>query len=379
MNNNSYLCRLIHDFPDTWQDILTKKGIRFRSEGRLTIFNYEAVCDFSDPVVQESRGIVIDTQSLEPVCWPFRKFGNWNESYADSIDWHSARVQDKIDGSIIKLWYDRQERRWRFSTNGVISAETANAEATLKHTFMDIIRRADNFGQIPFDKLDCDCTYIFEMVSPENRVVIDYPFYRLFHIGTRNNITGREFISDIGLEKPHEYALHSLEECTAAAESLNTAENVDKEGFVVVDKDFCRIKIKSPRYLVIHHTIGNGAFTKERCLRMLTEGITDIDGFCRDYPRYAVILRFYQYKLAELEYEVGMYTAYVRNLYEELSRERKAVAAAIKTHRLAGFGFKAIDSEKTAGELIADLSVTQLCRYIDEYDRKFDPSVCSAV
>ena len=31
----------------------------------------------------QDNGIVIDTKNIEVVCWPFRKFGNYTEDYAD--------------------------------------------------------------------------------------------------------------------------------------------------------------------------------------------------------------------------------------------------------------------------------------------------------
>ena len=104
MNRNSKLCCFISKY-ENWRDILKDKyKITIKEEYPFAIFNYGIDCDFSNPIVQESRGIILDLDNLEVVCWPFRKFGNYNESYADKIDWNTARVQDKIDGSIIKLW-----------------------------------------------------------------------------------------------------------------------------------------------------------------------------------------------------------------------------------------------------------------------------------
>ena len=70
--------------------------------------------------IRELGGIIIDCERCEVVCWPFRKFGNHNEGYADTIDWSTARVQEKVDGSIVKLWYDEANGKWQFSTNGCI-------------------------------------------------------------------------------------------------------------------------------------------------------------------------------------------------------------------------------------------------------------------
>ena len=129
-------------------------GIRMKREGALCIFNYEITADFTLPQVQEARGIILNTEKREVVCWPFRKFGNHNESYADEIDWSTARVQEKVDGSIVKLWYDEANEKWQFSTNGCIRAERASVNGRLDLTYGELIEKAENYGQIPFDRLD---------------------------------------------------------------------------------------------------------------------------------------------------------------------------------------------------------------------------------
>ena len=85
MNQNSFICRFISQNPN-WETILLDQyGVSVRRDGNLALFKYTMECDFTDPVVQEARGIIIDVDALEVVCWPFRKFGNYNESYADEI------------------------------------------------------------------------------------------------------------------------------------------------------------------------------------------------------------------------------------------------------------------------------------------------------
>lgn len=111
MNNNSIICRYISEHTD-WRNRLSTLKIMIKESGALAILNYDMECDFTNPVVQEARGIIINTETLDVVCWPFRKFANYGESYADSIDWNTARVQDKIDGSIVKLWYNRAADKW---------------------------------------------------------------------------------------------------------------------------------------------------------------------------------------------------------------------------------------------------------------------------
>ena len=68
--------------------------------------------------------------------------------------------------------------------------------------------------------LDKYLTYIFELVSPETQVVIKYSNACLYHIGTRNNITGTEYYLGIGIEKPKEYPLRNLDDCIKASIKL---------------------------------------------------------------------------------------------------------------------------------------------------------------
>lgn len=374
MNKNSKLCCFISEHED-WRDILKDEyKIVIKEEYPLAIFNYGIDCDFADPIVQEARGIIIDLETLNVVCWPFRKFGNYNESYADKIDWNTARVQDKIDGSIIKMWWNRTTGRWQFSTNGTINAETTLANQMTQETFLDVIKKADNYNEIVLRLADLskDHTFIFELVSPETQVVVKYPVSHLYHIGTRNNISGMEINSDIGIEKPKEYFLKSLDDCLSAAYDLNKSDDglihdVKKEGFVVVDDNWNRIKIKSPDYLMLHRMSFNSNFSKERIVGMIRDGVVSIPSICDDFPNYAHYFKFYDFKISELEYQAKVFCDLTDRIYEEYSHERKAVANIIKKHRLAGLGFKHLDSGKSGCELLEEMPLSQYCKYIPDY------------
>ena len=40
MTEKSFICNLIHDNPDKWEEIMKKKNIKIKKEGDLAIFNY---------------------------------------------------------------------------------------------------------------------------------------------------------------------------------------------------------------------------------------------------------------------------------------------------------------------------------------------------
>ena len=236
-----------------WEERLSNDPYRIkikRSEG-LIIFSYGIESDFRIDVVRECRGIILDeTDNYKPVCVPFFKFGNYGEPYVEDIDWNTASVQEKIDGSLIKVWHHKGV--WRVSTNNTINAESANINNN-EDTFLDIFHKAWAHTGKQFGELNPDYTYMFELVSPQTRVVIPYTETKLYHIGTRDKNTLQEIHIDIGIEKPKEYSIATIEACIEAAKNLDRYH----EGFVVVDSQWRRVKLKSPVYVAIHHILNN--------------------------------------------------------------------------------------------------------------------------
>lgn len=337
----SVICELIRSNKN-WQEIMESLCIKVKIQNNLAIFNYDIDADFSNSIVQEARGIIIDLDTLKVVCWPFRKFGNWQESYVDEIDWSTARVQEKIDGSIIKLYYYNDQ--WNWATNGMINAKDANC-SYLSKTFLDSIKDAINYSQINFESLNKNYTYIFELVTPDNKIVIDYKYNKLFHLGTRNNENGEEYNIDIGIEKPKEYALTSFEEAIDAAANLNKENGVEHEGFVVVDGNWHRIKIKTQEYINIHHVINNHILTKKKMIEYILEGGESLRIIKENVPEYKHVIMYYEYKLEELKYNLFQFIRYAQNLYKEYSFERKAVVKQINGHPFMAFAMRNLDNE----------------------------------
>lgn len=371
MNTHSVLCRFLSEHPDNWRTLLENDyGIRTKTEGSYTIFVYSSGADFFDPVVQEARGIILNTETLEVVCWPFRKFGNHTESYADPIDWASARVLEKVDGSIVKLWYDHQQDRWQFSTNGMIRAEDAPLENLIKGNFGTLIRSAENYGDIPFDRLDRNSTYIFELVSPQTQVVILYSVTSLYHIGTRNNRTGEEMEVDIGIHKPKSYPISSLQQCIEAAVALNTGETVTGEGFVVVDRNWNRVKVKSPEYFIRHALTQKKTISRLESVQLLLSGSTDIAEICQANPNLIPAVKFYEYHLARLCHLADRLGNMARSLYEEYSHDRGAVARVIGRHPMSYVGFHCLNTTCPGSEILKKQSAERICRMIPDYEEE---------
>ena len=261
----------------------------------LVMFKYDQIeSDMSLPIVQECRGLILDFDTNEIVSFPFKKFFNAGETNAAEIDWSSCWVGEKIDGSITKVVKIGDKLLW--STNGVPNAFNAPlAEQIgctaksfgdlmligLKNAFDEYLKKAlDNHWCIDkwFDSpeewfkslLQEGYTYIFELTSPFSKVVVQFHDTKLNFLGCRNNETFEEtYFTDHDLKNyfntPKVFPLTSLDECKKATEAMGP----DQEGFVVCDKNFNRIKVKSILYVSLAHMRNNGVLSYERGIEIV--------------------------------------------------------------------------------------------------------------
>lgn len=395
-NENSYLSKYLKENKN-WREELLSMGITFKECGNYCIFNYTIGANFFDPIVQEARGIILDLTTLGVVCFPFRKFGKYSEEYCDEIDWKTATVYQKLDGSIIKLWFDWYQNKWVWSTNSTIYAEDAFCNYDKTRTFMDLIKETSlyklmkesllNHEKIVDWYLDKELTYIFELCTPENTVVIHHNTYELYHIGTRNNYSGIEYVARGSLISlhgdeplyPKVYKLSNLDDCIEFASTVlnfTSEDNVYKicscedEGFVVVDKYFHRIKVKSFIYQVIHNIVTGSEVSKKLLLELIHEKNLNIDSLCENYPEKAHWFRYYSYKYTEFVREVTSFINITRKIYE-ITGDRKEVANRIKGHKYSPFAFKALDNNLTLFEIMDKMNggvQFVLNKYIDNYE-----------
>ena len=280
-----YLNNLVQN-PTTTEDlkkIMAKKSVKvaYDTDRNLAIFKYDVNAVFTDDVVKCCRGTILSYEledgkirqnSFEYVCRAFDKFGNWHEDYADTkeIDWSTVSVQQKVDGSLMKVFY--YGNKWNISSMGTIDANTANINESGTKTygkkFESVVERKCGTVEAFFDNLEKvenarEYTFIFELVSEDTKIVIDYQKDDIYHIGTRNNRTGEEYRINLNevagveykesISYPIQYKLDTLEKCLDAVEQLNTKDSLLYEGFVIVDGAYRRVKVKSSEYLKAHY------------------------------------------------------------------------------------------------------------------------------
>jgi hypothetical protein len=251
------------------EDLKTTLGIDFKQHPKypeLISFKYDQIeSPMGDPIVQECRGLILNKEdNWNVVAFPFAKFFNSAEGHAAEIDWSTASIQSKEDGSLLYIWHYKGE--WEVSTTGSPAAEGDVGDWGM--TFKDLFWMLFNETNVCYDVEAKGYTWMFELCTLYNRVVVEHKTPKLVFLGGRNNATLQEVAPSIdGLLKirsttdrytlckvdmllPKTYPLNSLEACLEAAKHLNPLQN---EGYVVCDHLFRRIKIKSPAYVALHH------------------------------------------------------------------------------------------------------------------------------
>ena len=146
----------------------------------------------------------------------FDRFFNYGEDQkSDLFDISEARVLEKIDGSLILIWWNPYLNEWTVSTRKMAHAE---GETKFGNTFVDVVRGILGSRKIE-ETFIKGHTYVFEMVSPETRVVKPYSKYALYALTMRNNKTGQESPSgarvaayELGLDVPKEYSFGTIED-----------------------------------------------------------------------------------------------------------------------------------------------------------------------
>ena len=276
---------------DNWEELLASDpfNIKIKRDGDFVILSYNQLkSDFNNPIVQEARGIIFRENEWEvPVCHAMDKFGNYGESYVPEMDFDDCFVTEKIDGSLIKVWYDFVDKRWRISTNGTINAFDAKysdlPDRNFGKLFVDTAKEITGFETLDEFMQTCtnnkNVTYYFELVSPETRVVIPYDEPDIYYLGCRQNETNEEvpfyectwkFLA-YGIKVPKIYPLNTIERIMEAAAKLPW----DNEGYVVCDKYLNRCKIKSPSYILAHHGRNNNNLSKKSLIDIVIKGMDD--------------------------------------------------------------------------------------------------------
>lgn len=344
------------DLINNWVDLTQSPYcLEIKKSGPYTLYKYDQIkSDFSLPAVRQARGIIIDDNN-RVVCRPFDKFFNYGEQRASDIDWDTARVQEKVDGSLIKLRYDND--CWVVSTNNTIYADEAmvwlNWTKCFQYLFWEALYKNGTSYSDLLPNLDKDYTYMFELVSPESTVVIEYDL-DIYHIWTRRNSDGQEIDTDIWIKKPKEYLVWDTKSLEVVLKERDNLEWLH-EGFVVVDDKFNRIKVKTDDYVKLHHEY-SWPKSKYWLIDLIQEW--EIDEYLSYFPSKKDLIEEMKNKIDSFKAEVEKIKKNVVEEREQLLKKnwwdiklsKKEFALAHKDDDLKNIMFRVFDDK----ELILD-------------------------
>lgn len=130
----------------------------------LAILNYTAQAQYSqawDEVTMACRGLIVDDQGIV-VARPFGKFFNHYEPHAARIPLDAAvSVTDKADGSL-GILYPTPDGHAVATRGSFTSEQAVHATEVWRERYED---------QVP---VSAGVTWLFEIVFPANRIVLDY-------------------------------------------------------------------------------------------------------------------------------------------------------------------------------------------------------------
>lgn len=204
-------------------------------------------------IVQQCRGIILDeANDWAIVARPFDKFFNHGETFAADIDWSTARVQEKLDGSLLIRYHYNGEWHWASSGTPDAGGPVGNGfDGTLAElatvAAIETLRAVNPHGsEAPNPRL----TYLFELTSPHNRIVVPHAETRLTLLAVRSNETGEYLRETTPFPCVRSFPLQSMGDVLATFDAMSP---LAQEGYVIVDGAFNRIKVKHPGYVAIHH------------------------------------------------------------------------------------------------------------------------------
>jgi hypothetical protein len=258
------------------------------------VLNYHQIDSYKhrfDPIVMECRGLILSKPDHKILCRSFDRFWNYGEDpKSDEFDIIKATVDDKIDGSMCNVYYDGD--KWYVATRKMAFAE--GLVPNKKKTYADIFEEAigDEVDKV-FYSISKDLVIIFEMVSPETRVVTPYPEKQVYLLDVRNKDTGIFLGNDITyfwpISKEAKWLYPDKHEFGTWKEIIRSSNDLPamEEGYVAKIGDW-RIKVKNPAYLAIAHLRENGAITEKRVVKLvfMQDHIEYLIHFPEDQPEF---------------------------------------------------------------------------------------------
>ena len=225
------------------KEMISKNYVRVNKhpEHDLYIYNYTQNAQFErvwNEITLSCRGLILD-ENCNIAARPFPKFFNLGEMENQVLPESSFEVFDKMDGSLgILYWIN--DVPFMASRGSFASDQSDKANEMLHGKYRN-----------SWPLLDKSKTYLFEIIYPENRIVLDYgASEELVLLAVIDTQSGEEFpLEDIGFPLVEKY--DGIKDIL----TLKEMDITNKEGFIIKYANNFRVKIKFEEYLRLHRII----------------------------------------------------------------------------------------------------------------------------
>jgi len=242
----------------------------------LRVFNYTPATQFEwrwNEATSICRGLILDNDN-NIVARPFEKFFTLEQCKDMNIEIpydESYSIFPKMDGSLGIFWSYGEE--CGIATRGSFTSEQAIEGTKILHEMF-------SEGEIEaLTELSKDVTFLFEIIYPENRIVVDY--------GDKRNLVFLTAIDILnGFDDGDSYFMFFKErvdrvQFNSSFEDLKNLNISNEEGFVILFDNGFRMKIKFEEYLRLHKLYCG--LSNKKIWEMLSGGKNDIE-ILKDMP-----------------------------------------------------------------------------------------------
>lgn len=302
---------------NTLDDLYEQYGVKAKWHSKypeLVLLKYDQIkSPKSHPIVRECRGLILNSIDWSVVSRPLDRFYNLSESCADRLDPASTVAYEKLDGSLMCLYY--WDGAWQVQTSGTPDASGLVSGTDISFAELFWQTWQSQLYQLPFGRHDL--TFVFELTGPLNQIVVQYAVSSISLLAVRSRSTGLELDSEsiakqFGWDHAKRYDNSNLD---------MAASPTRLEGYVLVDKHCNRVKIKTEQYVAMHRSANS--MTDADAMRIVMAG--EVDEVVSYLPKYAELLLELQAKWLYLIKYVG--ANWDRNCH--LLPDRKAFALQI--------------------------------------------------
>jgi RNA ligase len=216
----------------------------------LIIWNYLETVHYDnkwDDITMLCRGLVTDTDG-NIMARSFGKFFNYEENKHKWTDDH--QIFDKADGSLFLVFNYTDlitgKSEWICASRGsFISDQAKEGKKILEEIFPQYV------------SLDIERTYVFELIYPENKIVVEYEDLKTLIYITSFHKDGTEIMAHEEMKDRGFNVIKEFPTENKSPEELQNLNTNNAEGFVVRFANGERVKIKFSDYIRNHRISTN--------------------------------------------------------------------------------------------------------------------------